>query len=220
MDGENIKKRGRPRKDENSCNTETRTSESNGIGGTERGSTEGIEPSKVLEVDLVKLDLPDGAKKQRGRPKGSNASKKEKETKLNSNDIAPLVSTVFSLVSLKAGEHWSLSDAEAESITKPLCNILDKLNLTEKVSNLSDGAGLVLALIVIVAPRVMISASLKKETKEKIIEKNGGGELGKVRDFKANGNRNTGDSDKRTTESLQNNGNSIKTAVNTTIGYY
>jgi hypothetical protein len=218
MDGENIKKRGRPRKNENSNDTETRTSET-GTGSFEDGNTERDEPSKVLEVDLVKLDLPDGVKKGRGRPKGTTA-KKEKETKLKTSDISPLISTVFSLVSLKAGEHWSLSDVEAESISKPLCNILDKLNLTEKVSNLSDGAGLVLALIVIVAPRVMISASLKKETKEKVIEKNGGGELGKVRDFKTNGNRDIGDSNKRTTEPLQNNGNSIKTFINATAGQY
>jgi hypothetical protein len=218
MEGENTKKRGRPRKDSNS--TDTRETEVTTTGRTENRDTERIDNEQIIQVDLVKVDLPTGEQtKKRGRPAGATTQKK-KETKLASKDITPLLMTVFSLVSLKAGEHWSLSDEEADSISKPLVNILDKLDLTEKVSNMSDGAGLVLALIMIVAPRVMISATKKKETKKEIIERNGGTGDGKVRDFTRNDNGNTGNGNKGTTGTLQDDGSSIKAFTNSTVGFY
>jgi hypothetical protein len=69
---------------------------------------------------------------------------------------------------MKAGTHWQVSSDEAEQVSKPLSNILKKANLLEKVSNVSDGAMLIIALATISIPRIIISQQTKpKESKRK-----------------------------------------------------
>jgi hypothetical protein len=210
---ENEKRgRGRPRKGESGYSTNTENSTENTGAGAD--NSERIDNIENTKVNLVEVEIPVKAESKRGRPKGST-QKEKKEKKLQGSDISPLIQTVFSLVSLKAGEHWQLSNEEVDSLSKPLCNILDKLNLTEKVSNMSDGAGLILAVIMIIAPRVMITIAQKKEKKEvtKTDEQ-------KIREFKKNTSGSNGKSTGGNTLTYEADVGSIKAFTNATATSY
>jgi hypothetical protein len=90
---------------------------------------------------------------------------------MQQQDVSYLIQGVFSLVSLKAGKHWEVSQDEAGEISKPLTNIFEKMDILDKVSNVSDAAMLSMAIISIMLPRVIISAQLSKMKKQ---EKGGG----------------------------------------------
>jgi hypothetical protein len=186
-----------------------------------RPETEGINVDENNSVGVVDIEsLEDVPKpKKRGRPAGwrKDESKKVEEKKvegLSANDVTPILQGLFGLVSLKAGEHWNISNQEAEQVAKPLCNILVKLNLSEKVSNISDGTALVIALLTIVAPRVILTASAKKVEK-KVVE--GVSEDEKIRQFKKNSTRDNGAI--RGQDSFRD-GSFIKELSNTTSGMY
>jgi hypothetical protein len=91
----------------------------------------------------------------------------KKESLTSSKDVQLLIDGIFTVVSLKGGEHWKLSKIESEQIAQPLTNILEKHNLLEKVGNISDGMALVIATISIVIPRILIS-KMQKPTNKKV----------------------------------------------------
>jgi hypothetical protein len=157
--------------------------------GTTAGATTGAETTgnninEILKVNLVEvedLEVPE-PKKKRGRPTGwrkDSSSNNSKSQKLNVDDIKPILSGLFGIVAMKAGEHWNITDAEAEKVAKPLCNIAEKLNISDKISNASDGTALIIAMITITAPRLLInSATAKQKKKEKVLMEQGGNKKG------------------------------------------
>ncbi len=90
---------------------------------------------------------------------------KKKDNNINTNDISMLLVGTFSLISMKAGEHWTISEEEANTVSRPLENILRKMDLLEKVTNVSDGAMLLFALSTITIPRVILSQEIMKQNK-------------------------------------------------------
>jgi hypothetical protein len=132
-------------------------------------------PAPVI-VELPGQDQTEGSqqpqqqKKGPGRPPKSGTSNDKKKTAnaaAYKNDVSQLIQGVFGLISLKAGAHWNVSQAEADQISSPLCNILAKMNVLEKVATVSDGAALVVAAVSIVVPRVVITAAQVKDKKAK-----------------------------------------------------
>lgn len=132
-----------------------------------------IETPEIVTIDIEKNVLQaEGAKAKRTykkrEPKAPTGNKK---IGIATAEISALIVGVFSLVGMKAGEHWNLTVEEADTVSKPLSNILDKMNLSEQVANVSDGAMLVLALAMITIPRVMITASGMKNKQNIKVEK-------------------------------------------------
>ena len=172
------------------------------------------ETSPIETPEIVLIDIPKKGEQAEGEKAKRTYKKREpkaptgsKKTGIGAGEISALIVGVFSLVGMKAGEHWNLTVEEADSVSKPLSNILDKLNLTEQVASVSDGAMLVLALAMITIPRVMITASFaksKQATKEEKIKS----ELGVKTIEKDKGNINqlhTGNAksnDKRATDDI------------------
>jgi hypothetical protein len=126
--------------------------------------------------------IPEPAQKRgRGRPRltesvtrvsSSNDTPPKKSgtntaSNLNADQISALLQGVFSVVALKAGDHWNINKEESSAISEPLCRILERYNLAEKVAEMSDGAALVLALLTIVGGRIMLS--MQKKTHNDIL---------------------------------------------------
>ena len=97
-------------------------------------------------------------------------------TKPKSAPVAPetailvqsVIQGVFSVGAARLGSHWAITDEEAEGIAIPTANIIAKYMDTESMAKYSDPAALMIALGVVVVPRVMITISKKKEVKPNV----------------------------------------------------
>lgn len=193
---EERRKRGRPRKNETngSASTETTSDKSaaEAAGGTAGGTPERIDYSEIPEVNLVEVEVPAAGSEDSDVPKPKKAKKQSKKASIiEKNNITALVSGLFAIVSLRAGEDWQISQAEAESISNPLCNMLEKMDIAEKVANVSDGAVLLVALFTIIAPRMITAMSKKKlKEQEKIKQVTGGSHIAKVTEIKTDSKQN------------------------------
>lgn len=91
---------------------------------------------------------------------------------------------VFTVASLKLGEHWQIEDIEAESIATPLDKVLSNYNISDKVANVSAPIALLGATATIVLPRLIITTQITKTKK-----------LESIRGGKANVNQKSGNTD-------------------------
>lgn len=143
-----------------------------------------VKNNEIEKPDIVEITLPESntppaepKPKRKYKPREKKApatpAKKVDPAKLGVNEVNSLLTGIFGLAAMKAGDHWSITEQEANSISQPLVNILDKMNITEKVANVSDGAMLVVAVATITIPRALISNEMMKQKKvtkeEKII---------------------------------------------------
>lgn len=110
-------------------------------------------------------------RKNKGETGETKSNKKSNEFV---SDISTFITTTFGFASMKFGEHWQVSNDESMTIAKPLCNILEKYDLLEKVSSVSDPVSLVIATATIVVPRIVISQMNKPKPKEEVLKNNGG----------------------------------------------
>lgn len=172
--------------EERGDNTSTTNSENQrGVGegeksssGTNRRKFEKVSQSNLVTVPkIVEIELPDTIKTDTEVKAPQRKTRSKKETGISQSEIASLISGTFGLVSLKAGEHWQVSNDEALQVAKPLENILRKLDLLEKVSNASDGAMLVFAIATITLPRVLITKSIIDQNKKSVVEQMKGSEV-------------------------------------------
>lgn len=202
---------------DNTDNTTSKTKRGTGTGkGKGKSDIENIQvplveqetPKEVtvslLDSEPVKTDKPK-TKKKATKKKALSAKDKNSQIK----DIQALIEGVFSVVSIKAGEHWRLSPEESKQIAEPVSNILERYDLLKKVSEISDPVALVVAATTIIAPRFIISQMDAKQKKAKVILQNGGGKVEGtiIKDNRTDGNTSTG---KPTTDD----GNFIKSLSN------
>lgn len=101
------------------------------------------------------------------RKVNKNTAKKELDSFTNKQLIALLVSVSAIAASRPNNGHWMLTDAEAETIVTPLCNIMNKYEAFNKVSENGNEIALAVACISVFAPRVMISVAQAKAAKPK-----------------------------------------------------
>lgn len=149
---------------------------------TETGNTSRKQSEEISKSNLV-VEAPefvpiaiDGKSEEAPKPKRKYKKREKKTDKKETTDIKDvqmLIEGIFTVVSLKGGEHWKLQSKESEQIAIPLTNILEKNNLIEKVGNVSDGMGLIIACISIVVPRLLISKMQKPNKTREVLEKNG-----------------------------------------------
>lgn len=147
------------------------------VGGRNRGGAEKTGSLGHTKENLVDIPVPKAIVIDEGesisdtkvKPKRQRKSKQNNNSGVSANDLSYLISGAFELISTKAGEHWKVTPQESLSIATPLEKILDKMNLLEKVANISDGAMLFMAVSSITIPRVLISQKISAQ--KKIIKK-------------------------------------------------
>ena len=76
--------------------------------------------------------------------------------------VQSVIEGLFNVSASRLGQHWQLSDEEASSIATPASNIIAKYLDTSVLDKYSDPAALLIAMVVVCAPRVMINVSQKK----------------------------------------------------------
>jgi hypothetical protein len=119
-----------------------------------------IEQDKPIEVPLPE-------NKENKKPKKPPV---KKLTKNKTDEIKQMTTGIlmsgFALISIRAGEHWNLSEDEANSISSPLINILNKYGAFRKVTNNMDIILLAGAIWGTIIPRALISYDMMKLKKD------------------------------------------------------
>ena len=143
------------------------TGRTGGTGGT-GGKTEEKKSDGLVVVDAEKPTIP--------APPEKSPDKKPKKVRKNKKQVPALpVDQVDSLIVSLSGivasrphcEHWLISEQEAHTISQPLCNILDKYDVFNKVGTHSDAIALVVASVSVILPRAMLSMAMMKEGKKR-----------------------------------------------------
>jgi hypothetical protein len=121
-----------------------------------------VEQGEPLEIPPIMEGEP-----QKEQPKKES---KKAETKVNlkevKNTATAVLQTVFGVVASRAGEHWNISKDEADNITTPLVNILNKYDMFKKVTKNMDSINLVMAIGAFAIPRAMVQMEIIKQQKE------------------------------------------------------
>lgn len=95
---------------------------------------------------------------------------KKPDISVNAKDLNPILMGAFSLIGSKFGTHWNISEEEATAVTQPLVKVLEKMDLLEKVSNISDGAMLVVGCGSIIIPRLLVQQEIIKGKRVEVLQ--------------------------------------------------
>lgn len=168
-------------------NTNTTTSDNKSGSGRSGSETTGKQNEKTVQSTVVDQGSPaevvveiktEEKSDQKSVPKRKKPAQKKKPTKEKAEaekvkDIQNLLEGVFLVASLKAGEHWQLSQDESKQIAHPLSRILDRYDLLTKATEVSDPVALIVACATIVFPRVMVTKMTADQKKADTLRKNG-----------------------------------------------
>lgn len=133
-----------------------------------RKSAEGAEKFSEVAVrletpDEVPVIVPGGNESNEQPPKKKKSTSKKKKSTVEPSQVATLITSFSSIVATRVGEHWRLTDEEAQSIAEPLTNIMERHGVIEKVGEYADYIALTSALAVTIIPRVMLTMELRKQ---------------------------------------------------------
>lgn len=160
------------------------------------------------------VDPPPGSepKQKKRRPTGMTYNKTASPSPARSRDSAAAPETVilfqsviqgvFAVGAGRLGPHWQLSPEEAEGIAVPAANIMAKYMDSDLMAKYSDPIALMIALGVVVAPRVVINVTSKKKEVVKSgpaiqpVKQTDRGSGENSRGTTPPGDRNSGDDDK------------------------
>lgn len=124
--------------------------------------------------DVVEIEIPPTTKEDKPKREYKKREKKttapKQKSAIGTQEINSLVCGMFSLVAMKGGEHWAVTPDEANTISVPLNNIFEKMDISEQVAKFSDGVMLLIAIASITIPRILISNSTSKKSKEEKIK--------------------------------------------------
>jgi hypothetical protein len=150
----------------------------------------------VVELPGSEQAAAEGEKKPRKqRPKGLtyNKGNKPKVAQANSQDtvliMTTLISGSFGIAAARLGKQWELSPEETNAIAAPATNILTRMIDSDKLEKYSDGAALLIALSMAIAPRAIMTAAAKKPKPANVtpikplegVKDNAGGKSGEVK---------------------------------------
>jgi len=99
---------------------------------------------------------------------------KKAQDSLFKENIKMFLSIGFGVVANRAGDHWNITEKEAENIANPLTNIMSKLQYVEQIAQNMDYINLASALVGTIAPRTI------KTIQENKIKK-GGKDVGRIK---------------------------------------
>lgn len=165
-------------------NTTTANDNSNPeTGGTTAGGpTTGLEGNTPHKIEIIsklvnglennQIPEPQKAKRTRrtkaemeadgGKPATARTSSVKNESKDVTDMLTTFLVTVSAIGATKAGAHWAISKQEADAISEPLSNILERLNLVDKLGVYADYIALGMALLIVVVPRVIMSLEINR----------------------------------------------------------
>lgn len=173
------KTRSHQRKDPTSINDPDTSKTETERGGEPNDPTGSTEAQNISRPNLVIQPPPEGTepkqrsrgvvkKKKRNRPSGmkyDKTAKNEITTALAGLETVVMVQSVlqglFAIVATRAGAHWVITEDEAETIATPAANIIARYIDIDKMAKYSDPAALMIALGVVIVPRVTINVSKK-----------------------------------------------------------
>jgi len=81
-------------------------------------------------------------------------------------NIKMFLSIGFTFVASRVGDHWNISEQEAEQIATPLNNIISKLSYVEQIAQNMDYVNLASSLVATITPRAIKTMQMKKEAKK------------------------------------------------------
>lgn len=111
-----------------------------------------------LSIEEEESDIMEKSKEIKAKKSGKKTTtKKINETKLVEENVSMMLRLGSGMLAERVGEHWNISDAEANSIAEPLARIMERLNLTKLTGKYMDYISLVTAVGMVVVPRIMIS---------------------------------------------------------------
>jgi hypothetical protein len=115
-------------------------------------------------------EVPKPRKKEtRGRPKKST----QKKSGLTKENLSAILKSTSDVVGNRDGwDMWKLDEKECSQIAEPLAKIMQRSSYLEKVTDeYGDYIALVIALSVVVLPRVMMQLKQNKEKKKNDIQR-------------------------------------------------
>lgn len=160
----------------------TGTVETSGTGGTSGNEKEKGFPQLVTieETEEQKRLAKNEKRRQRyAQKKAENGGEvkprkvnKAKEKTVNESftqeQMSMLLMTLSTVLASRPNcEHWQLTQAEVDSITKPLLNILKESEKLEAITQNSNQIALAIACITIFVPRLVVTVQKVNENKEK-----------------------------------------------------
>lgn len=136
--------------------------------GTGTGKAEKEKSAELVVLNADSPTVPAPPKADNKKPKKVNKGRgKKKESVLPAEQMDALIVSLSGIVAARPNcQHWQISEQEAHTVSVPLCNILDKYEVFNKVGEHSDAVALVVAAASIVIPRAMISVAQVKEEKK------------------------------------------------------
>jgi hypothetical protein len=158
-----------------SADTKTTGAETTGAEttGAASGNASGGETEKERVPQLVTIttDKETGEKKVSKRTLQRRAAKAKKEIEENALSLKPhlkmLIMVSFDMTAKRLGDHWRITDQEAEQVAEPLSKILGKyMKASETMEKYADWFGVIGALAMIILPRWMIHQQIMKEKKK------------------------------------------------------
>jgi hypothetical protein len=153
-----------------SADTKTTGAETTGAasGNASGGETE---KERVPQLVTITTDKETGEKKVSKRTLQRRAAKAKKEIEENALSLKPhlkmLIMVSFDMTAKRLGDHWRITDQEAEQVAEPLSKILGKyMKASEAMEKYADWFGVIGALAMIILPRWMIHQQIMKEKKK------------------------------------------------------
>lgn len=167
-----------------STNTGARTGAAAGTGTTAGAGAEEKESSAVVVLNQTEEEKRiERNKKRRERyaakkeaageavekpkPKKVNKKKTKQSETISKESLDMMIAGLFSVIGSKPGcEHWNLSDKEIDSITTPLCKMLEESTAFANMGAYSNQIALVMACFTVFMPRLVVTAAKQKEKKK------------------------------------------------------
>lgn len=136
--------------------------------GSAGGKTEEKKPAGLVVVDAEKPTIPAPPEKSPDKKPKKVRKNKKQTPALPVEQVDALIVSLSGIVASRPHcEHWLISEQEAHTISQPLCNILDKYEVFNKVGTHSDAIALAVASVSVVLPRAMLSMAMIMEGKKR-----------------------------------------------------
>lgn len=127
---------------------------------TKTTSESNIQTPEVVAVNIPGEEKDTEEKTVNEKQKRKTSSRKNK--KVDSEPVKQALLVGFSLLSMRAGEHWSLQESEADQLAQPLANIADKYGLLGVGEKYGDFIALGIAGVSVLLPRILMQKEITK----------------------------------------------------------
>lgn len=101
------------------------------------------------------------------KPKQKRGKKAKAPEALGAEQLSALIGSLSDIVASRAGEHWKLSKNECMTIAEPAAKLVNNSEQLKQLAEHSDALALVMACVIVFAPRVLITAQNSKQKRVK-----------------------------------------------------